>query len=194
MSNSSFEKFKHLFSQLSKSRKILIEVLLMCLVSIIIIVSFIAYDQGGDSEDIEEEIVQQDPEVFAKALAEVSSFPEKIEMNKAKGKTEQAIYSPMDFLHGQHAEDIGCTECHHAVYEVKEGAYFSCSQSKCHNKIGINLDTEHKYKTYYRALHKRYDQRSCVGCHEYLKANDLAYGPTGCFSCHQKVSFKKFVD
>ena len=78
---------------------------------------------------------------------------------------------PVVFPHGEHAEDIECTVCHHKA-SGKDDAK-SCFE--CHGK-DPNANDPSVSSSKVNPFHIR-----CKGCHE-----ERGEGPTKCGECHKK--------
>ncbi len=87
-----------------------------------------------------------------------------------------------DFDHATHTS-VDCAVCHHEVNGAENFA--KCSTAGCHDAMGSK---EKGVNSYYRIIHDRKLENSCLGCHvKTAKAKpELRKALTGCkgSSCH----------
>ena len=101
-------------------------------------------------------------------------------MNMDRTPTEKRH---MVFNHSSHAK-VDCAFCHHKAAESGT-PYVGCAEKGCHDILDRKDKSEHSY---YQAIHKKKVDKSCVGCHQKLAADnaDLKAKFKGCNPCHQK--------
>ncbi|MCF6187522.1 MAG: cytochrome c family protein [Desulfobulbaceae bacterium] len=109
-----------------------------------------------------------------------------------KGDAEYVLKSTVDpasktklafFPHAKHQAKFDCATCHHGKdADGKQVAYTDGMKiekcESCHNKAaGMPKGLE----TFKKAAHKR-----CKTCHQSMKKEGKATGPTKCNGCHRK--------
>ena len=87
---------------------------------------------------------------------------------------------PVRFAHEKHAEDIGCSACHHDydVYGVNNSEDEGQRCAECHTNKALANPVP-----LMRAMHLQ-----CKGCHQKLLDKGESGGPLLCGQCHTRAS------
>ncbi|MCT4535529.1 cytochrome c3 family protein [Halodesulfovibrio sp.] len=123
---------------------------------------------------------------FAEEVA--SEGPDDIVINNVKGHSSRDL--SVTFNHSSH-EGYECSTCHHKWKSPDAKPKFSAPVKvtkspkgcvSCHNNT--TLEKENKWRSYFRAMHKKGVRPSCLSCHleEFGEDKEM----TGCYesACH----------
>lgn len=118
----------------------------------------------------------------------VTEGPDDIVINRIKGHSKRDL--SVTFNHSSH-EGYSCNTCHHKWKDPEAKPKFSAPERtaetprdcvSCHNDT--TLEKTNKWRSYFRAMHKKGVRPSCLSCHLEEFGNDKDM--TGCYesSCH----------
>lgn len=118
----------------------------------------------------------------------VTEGPDDIVINRIKGHSKRDL--SVTFNHSSH-EGYSCNTCHHKWKDPEAKPKFSAPERatetprdcvSCHKDT--TLEKTNKWRSYFRAMHKKGVRPSCLSCHleEFEDDKDM----TGCYesACH----------
>jgi len=118
----------------------------------------------------------------------VTSGPDDIVINRVEGNSDRDL--SVTFNHSSH-EGYSCNTCHHKWKDPDAKPKFSAPVKdtvppkgcvSCHNNT--SMEKSNKWRSYFRAMHKKGVRPSCLSCHIEEFGNDKEM--TGCYesACH----------